>query len=135
MDKHARDVIVPVREPFDLGLSMEFLAGFSPMKGEVGLEDGALKKGWLHEGQLVDVSVRRAPNGLACALRSAEPITHATARAIADRVAFFLGAGDDVEAFYAIAARDREFARSPGSSAASTTRSSRRRSSRRAGRS
>ena len=107
MDKH---VMVPVREPFDLGLSMKFLGGFSPMTGEVGLRGDALSKAWLHEGQLVDVAVRRTSSGLSCALRSADPITDATARAVADRVAFFLGASDDVEAFHAIAERDRAFA-------------------------
>ena len=104
---HTREISVPVTQPFDLGLSVEFLRGFSPMMGEVEVERGVLKKTWLHEGVPVTVTIRE---GLACALSSPSAIGKEAERAIAERVAFFLSAGDDVEAFYRLAARDEAFA-------------------------
>ncbi|HEY1955678.1 MAG TPA: hypothetical protein VGH28_08695 [Polyangiaceae bacterium] len=107
---HTRRTFVPVAEPFELGLSIKFLAGFSPMIGEVALGECSLDKTWMHRGRPIAVTVRAERAGLACALRSPEPIDDEAEHAIADRVAFFLSATDDVEAFYALAEHDEPFA-------------------------
>jgi DNA-3-methyladenine glycosylase II len=107
---HTRAIVVPVTQPFDLELASQFLDGFSPLAGEVGLGGGAIVKSWLTRGQPVTATIRAGDGGLACALASPAPIGDDAARALADRVAELLSARDDVGEFYALAARDRAFA-------------------------
>ena len=107
---HTRQTFVPVTQPFDLSLSLQFLEGFSPMMGEVAVRERSLEKTWLHRGQPVTAIVREGDGGLACTLESPKAIEDDTERAIAERVGFFLSANDDVEEFYARAERDEAFA-------------------------
>jgi len=106
----SREISVAVTEPFDFDLTLQFLEGFSPTKGEIAIDAGSLEKTWLRDGVPITAKVRRAEGGLACALSSPRRIDEDAARAMAERVSFFLGARDDVSAFYAIAARDDAFA-------------------------
>jgi DNA-3-methyladenine glycosylase II len=117
MHEHQVTERVEAAAPFDLGLSVEFLRGFGPLAGEVGSRErdvagSSLVKAWLHGGQLVEATVdqRRGAGVLRCELGSPRPITAATRRAVREHVARFLGAGDDLAPFYALARTDAPFA-------------------------
>ena len=101
---------IPVSDPFDFDLTVKFLRGFSPMMGEVAISERALEKTWLHQRQPVTASVRAGEGGLWVDLSSPEPIDEGAERAVAERVAFFLGANDELADFHERAERDRAFA-------------------------
>lgn len=107
---HTSEIAIPVAQPFDFALTTQFLAGFSPMMGEVATRDGALSKTWLHERQPVTALVRAERGELVCALSSVKPIDDEARGAVAARVSFFLGATDELGPFHALAQRDRAFA-------------------------
>src|SRR5690242_8342774 len=102
-----KSVLIPVVEPFDFSLSLEFLRGFGPMAGEQRLADGALTKAWIVRGVPVTATVHDARGGLSCRLEAPQGIDEALA---VSRVRSFLSAGEDLADFYAIASRDRAFA-------------------------
>ncbi len=105
-----RDVTVAVKEPFDFGLSLEFLRGFGPMAGEQTIGRGSLTKSWIVSGQPITVTMRQAHGALVCHLESPKALDDPREQAIRARVAFFTSAGEDLGDFYALAARDPAFA-------------------------
>jgi DNA-3-methyladenine glycosylase II len=99
--------------PFDFAKSLEFLSGFRPTAGEQALAERALAKAVLIDGQTIVFRVTssgevEAPR-LDYTLSSDQPIDAATARAAADRLAFFLSLSDDLRPFYAIGRDDGAF--------------------------
>jgi DNA-3-methyladenine glycosylase II len=103
-----REISVPVVQPFELGLSLAFLRGFSPMMGEQQVGKDSLVKSWIIERQPVTVTVRAGEGDtLACSASSPKPVDEGAVRR---RVAAFLSAGEDLDAFYALAAKDEAFA-------------------------
>ena len=95
-------------QPFELGLSLAFLRGFSPMMGEQQVGKDSLVKSWIIERQPVTVTVRAGEGDtLACSASSPKPVDE---DAVRRRVAAFLSAGEDLDAFYALAAKDEAFA-------------------------
>jgi DNA-3-methyladenine glycosylase II len=103
--------------PFDLRFSLAFLREFAPTLGEQGIERGVLTKAMVVSGHPLGLRLfqPRGPDSapvpkLRVALASDRPIDGATASAAMDRVAFVLGATEDLAPFYAIAREDGEFA-------------------------
>jgi DNA-3-methyladenine glycosylase II len=108
---HQRHGTLPITRPFELALSIAFLRGFSPMAGEQRLASGTITKSWLHRGQPIDTTLRASGDGgVAYELASPQPIDAPAERAIADTATQFLSADEDLEPFYALAARDAAFA-------------------------
>jgi DNA-3-methyladenine glycosylase II len=100
--------------PFDFAKSLQFLGTFRPIAGEQSLVGDALAKAVLIDGQTIVFRVTssgevEAPR-LDYTLISDRPIGADTARAAADRVAFFLSLEDDLRPFYAIGRDDPVFA-------------------------
>jgi DNA-3-methyladenine glycosylase II len=50
---HTADGTLTPTPPFDFGLSLRFLEGFSPAEGEQAIEDAAVTKGLRAHGQTV----------------------------------------------------------------------------------
>jgi DNA-3-methyladenine glycosylase II len=105
-----REAIIPVRRPFDFGLSLEFLRGFGPTAGEQRIGRDTLTKSWIICGQPFTATMRQRPMGLACRIESPRAIDPKSEQALYARVAAFTSAEDDLEGFYAIAERDSAFA-------------------------
>ena len=100
--------------PFDLDRSLDFLGSFGPTAGEQSLAARALTKAARVNGQtvvfqLISTGGAEAPR-LDYTLFSDQPIDGLTARAAADRAAFFLSTADDLRPFYAIGRTDPVFA-------------------------
>jgi DNA-3-methyladenine glycosylase II len=104
--------------PFDFSRSLQFLDGFGPMAGEQRVGARALTKALVHEGRAVAFTVsaveRAAEPGrtpaLGYRLHAEAPLDAAAERAVAGRIAFFLGADEDLAPFYRRAEEDRAFA-------------------------
>ena len=100
--------------PFDFARSIEFLGVFQPTAGEQSLAERALAKAVRIDGQTIVFRVTssgevEAPR-VNYTLFSDHPIAADTARAAADRVAFFLSLEDDLRPFYALGRDDPAFA-------------------------
>ncbi|HEX9371867.1 MAG TPA: hypothetical protein VF897_12715 [Roseiflexaceae bacterium] len=100
--------------PFDFDRSLEFLGSFGPTAGEQSLAARALTKAARVNGQtivfrLISTGGVETPR-LDYTLYSDQPIDGLTARAAADRAAFFLSTADDLHPFYAIGRTDPVFA-------------------------
>jgi DNA-3-methyladenine glycosylase II len=103
--------------PFELRCSLAFLTEFTPTLGEQSIDRGVLTKAIAVSGRPLGVRLfqPRGANGapvpkLRVALASERPIDDATAAAAMDRVAFVLGANEDLAPFYAVADGDGGFA-------------------------
>ena len=112
---------VPVAAPFDFAHTLAFVSGFSPMAGEqaIGSPSPTGPSGHLTKALAVDgraVVFRARPGGdrehpfLAVDLLSADALAPTSRDGALARVASYLGATDDLGAFYAAAAADRAFA-------------------------
>jgi DNA-3-methyladenine glycosylase II len=119
---------LPAAAPFDFAHTLAFVSGFSPMAGEQTVSapspvpDARLTKALSLDGRAVVFRVRPAAASaadgagdperpsLAVDLFSADALAPAGRRAALARIASYLGAGDDLDAFYAAAAPDRAFA-------------------------
>jgi len=99
---------ISLREPFDFSHTLKFLRAFSPMAGEQRVSADALVKSWVVRETPVTVTMRQRGARLACALD--RELDAATEAALADRVASFVSAGEDLAEFYALASRDARFA-------------------------
>jgi DNA-3-methyladenine glycosylase II len=97
--------VLPTRAPFDFGLTLAFLRGFSPMMGEQRVSRDALSKSWIVGGEPAHVTLRARGDALACTVE-----TRASVAQVLSRVSSFVSAEENLDAFYAIAARDRAFA-------------------------
>jgi DNA-3-methyladenine glycosylase II len=102
--------------PFELRHALLFLQRFPPSAGDQAIERGVLTKAIVVAGRVLGVRVfqpRGAGGELAPKLRVAlvsdREVDEATAAAALDRIAFFLGAGDDLSGFRAAAAGDPQF--------------------------
>jgi DNA-3-methyladenine glycosylase II len=96
-------------EPFDFQRSMDFLEGFGPMAGEQAIADGAITKAMMVDGRVVVFRVTdpdRADSTLSYELFSEDRLDGKTAKAVEDRISFFLSLDDDVQQFYSIAKDD-----------------------------
>jgi DNA-3-methyladenine glycosylase II len=97
---------IAARAPFDFRHSLTFLRAFSPMHGEQAVAAGALTKAMMVRGRPVLLQVSAEGDGLRYTLSSASLLDAETAREAERRLAFFLGTGDDLAPFYALAAED-----------------------------
>jgi DNA-3-methyladenine glycosylase II len=100
--------------PFDFDRSLEFLGAFQPTAGEQSLAERALAKAVLIDGQTIVFRVTssgklEAPQ-VNYTLFSDRSIGADTARAVADRVSFFMSLEDDLRPFYALGRDDPAFA-------------------------
>jgi DNA-3-methyladenine glycosylase II len=105
-----RQTIVPVTQPFDFNLSLAFLRGFSPMMGEQRVTKDTLVKSWIVGKQPITVTMTEGKGGIDCSLASPRAVDDDRLATIRARISSFLSAGDDLDGFYALAARDRDFA-------------------------
>lgn len=96
--------------PFDFGHSLAFIRGFTPTQGEQQSGE-ALVKAVRVRGQTVQFRVQAGarPGTLDCDLTADAPLAAEIATAALDRVRFYLGLDDDVQAFYALAEGDPPF--------------------------
>lgn len=115
---------LPAAAPFDFAHTLAFVAGFSPMAGEQSLSaplagpSAHITKALSLDGRAVVFRVRGATSeagdrehpALAVDLFSANPLAPGARTAALAHVASYLGASDDLAAFYAAAAPDRAFA-------------------------
>jgi DNA-3-methyladenine glycosylase II len=100
--------------PFDFDHTLAFVRGFSPMHGEQTVESDRLTKAFAIGGRAVGFRLastgdRERPT-LAVELFGREELPGPVRREALARIAAYLGAGDDLEAFYAVAAGDATFA-------------------------
>lgn len=100
--------------PFDLDKSLDFLGDFASTEGEQRLMDRALRKAvTIDERAVVFEVVDAGSTAAPCVeytLHSAQPLSPDVRDAVLDRISFFLSLHDDLQPFYAIAARDAAFA-------------------------
>ncbi|MCL2448468.1 MAG: hypothetical protein FWD17_05930 [Polyangiaceae bacterium] len=103
--------------PFELRHGLAFLQKFGPTAGDYTVSRGVVTKAVVVFGRplVVRAFQPRSPSGgvaprLRVALVSDRDVDSATVDAALDGVAFFLGARDDLSAFYARAARDPDCA-------------------------
>ena len=105
---------LPAAAPFDFAHSLAFVSGFSPMSGEQTVGAAHLTKALSVDHRAVVFRVRpdgdREDPALAVDLFSVDPLAPTTRSAALARIASYLGATDDLDAFYATAAPDRAFA-------------------------
>jgi DNA-3-methyladenine glycosylase II len=105
----ARAVPLPVTEPFDFGHTLGFLERFPAMSGEQQLGRHTLSYALRADGRTIAVSASEADGGLSLELIAEEALNNTVAAEVCDRVGFFLGAEDDLSAFYERAAGDAAF--------------------------
>lgn len=102
------------RAPFDFAKTLGFLYGFGPTAGEQALARDSVTKALTLQGRVVVFEVRSAGTieqpALVYTLFSEQPLSEAEHAAVADRIRFFLSAGDDLQPFYAIGRDDPHFA-------------------------
>jgi DNA-3-methyladenine glycosylase II len=99
----------PAVAPFDLGRSIAFLRGFTPMAGEHATSASSLTKAFRVDRRPVVARVRQEGDAAAPVLAYelfADGLTPAGERAAAERIRRFLGADEDLAPFYAAAAGD-----------------------------
>jgi len=101
---------IPVTSPFDFRFTLAFLRGFSPTMGEQRVAEDVLTKSWIVRGAPVTVTMRAGKNALDVGLASTAPLRADVVEATRARVSAFVSADEDLDPFYAIAARDRAFA-------------------------
>jgi DNA-3-methyladenine glycosylase II len=102
-------VPLPVKQPFTFEHSLAFLRRFPAMTGEQALTDAGLAYAVRQGGATVGVRVAPSDDHLCCALTSTATLDETLAAAVVDRVAFFLGADDDLSPFYDRAQGDAPF--------------------------
>jgi DNA-3-methyladenine glycosylase II len=95
-------------QPFDLGRSLDFLGGFSPMHGEQTVTRSEVTKAVSCDGEPVVFRVRATRRGdaLDVDLFSSATLRAARWRKVLDRVRAFLSTDEDITPFYARAADD-----------------------------
>src|SRR5947209_3977923 len=96
---------IALKTPFNFDHTLSFLRGFSPMAGEQRASKDTLVKSWIVRGTPVTVTMRQEGSKLVC-----EHASNADEKVLADRVASFVSADEDLGAFYDIAKRDEHFA-------------------------
>jgi DNA-3-methyladenine glycosylase II len=96
---------ISLRTPFDFDHTLSFLRGFSPMAGEQRATKDTLVKSWIVRGTPVTVTMKQRGAKLVC-----EHASNVDETILADRVASFVSADEDLGAFYDIAKRDACFA-------------------------
>lgn len=108
-----RHILTP-RTPFDYRHTLAFIRGFSPMHGEQSIDGDELTKAVSLRGRAVAFRVRPRGDGaqprLEVTLHTDEPLSDPLRRAALERIGGVLGLHDDLETFYAVAARDPAFA-------------------------
>ncbi|MBB5840858.1 DNA-3-methyladenine glycosylase family protein [Kribbella italica] len=87
--------------PFDFGLSLRFVGGFSPTAGEQQVGSGRLVKALRVGGETVLAEV--SAQGSAVDVRLTGARGDAAVEAALDRIRFFLSLDDELEDFYALA--------------------------------
>lgn len=103
---------LPCVLPFELRLSLRFVEGFSPMKGEqrVSHPSGSLSKAIRVDGETVAFTVtQERPEALTVRLLSERSLDETTAARALDRVRHYLSADEDLAPFYARAEQDPPF--------------------------
>lgn len=98
--------VAPAAQPFDLGLSIRFLAGFPPCAGDQQITDHSLTKGIALDGHAVVVRVTEHPDGVRYQASAPDPWLAGGDAAIGAWVSDYLGLRDDLSGFYARAAGD-----------------------------
>jgi DNA-3-methyladenine glycosylase II len=110
--ENKRSRILRATPPFELRRSLDFLAGFPPLRGEQQIVGGRLRKALRVAGRtlLCEVEAAPEPAALRCTLSADAPIDEALATTAFERVRGFLSLDDELEPLYARAAADRPFA-------------------------
>lgn len=96
---------ISLREPFDFSHTLHFLHAFSPMAGEQRVVEDTLVKSWIVRDTPVTVTMKQEGARLRCDLDA-----RVDEDALADRVASFVSADEDLTEFYELAKRDPQFA-------------------------
>jgi DNA-3-methyladenine glycosylase II len=99
---------ISLRDPFDFGHTLRFLHAFSPMAGEQRVSSDTLVKSWIVRETPVTVTMRQEGTRLRLALD--KRLDAETDAALAERVASFVSADEDLSGFYDLASRDEQFA-------------------------
>jgi DNA-3-methyladenine glycosylase II len=106
-------VLTP-RAPYDHAHTLAFIRGFSPMHGEQAVSGDELTKAISVGGRPLAFRLRplgdREVPRLEVELFSDAPLPEPLQQAALQRIGTYLGADDDLEAFYAAASRDPAFA-------------------------
>lgn len=97
-----------VTQPFNFQHTLDFLGGFSPMRGEQELK-GELRKATRLNGQTVGFVVHEAHGQLVCTLHPERPLKKDEEKALPERISFFLNLQEDLEPFYKLAQQDSAF--------------------------
>ena len=102
------------RSPFDFSKSLDFLAGFPPMREDHLIDAQSLTRALSFGGQAVVFRIRstgliKSPR-LKYTLYSERPLSSGIREAVIDRISFFLSLSDDLEQFYRIGYGDVDFA-------------------------
>lgn len=95
-------------QPFNFDLTLAFLNGFPPMRGEQTLAR-ELRKATRLNGQTVGFALRPAGTGVECELFPERPLSQPEEKALLERLSFFLALEVDLEPFYALAEQDQAF--------------------------
>jgi DNA-3-methyladenine glycosylase II len=123
---HESQLAITFCEPFEWAHSLRFISGFPPGQGEQVVDGTRLVKAWRLAGRTVVAQIQPAASAAAptststsaagggpaldVTLASPDPVTDEACRAAADRVSFYLSAGDDLRAFNETARHDPGFA-------------------------
>ena len=111
----AKVLDLPVCAPFKFAESLSFLRGFPATRDEQLVTPDSFTKAWHIAGQVVVARISTADpdqstDRLRCELVTSKPLDDAARSQVLDRIGFFLGADDDLDAFRATAADDPGFA-------------------------
>ncbi|MEO5952147.1 MAG: hypothetical protein ABIQ44_06695 [Chloroflexia bacterium] len=110
---HTTGHITPI-QPFDFAQQLRFIGLFSPAAGEQTINEQALTKAVMLDGQVVAFKVRSLGTvdkpELEYTLYSEGAITDAIKERAVDLIAFYLSANDDLRPFYEIGNKDEDFA-------------------------
>lgn len=96
-------------QPFDFAHTLGFLGRFPAMTGEQALTPTSLSCAIRCSGVLAGVRVQAEGDGLRYELSGGQKLDEEAIETITDQLSFFLGTGDEIGAFYALAAEDRPF--------------------------
>src|SRR5260221_12243223 len=97
---------IALQAPFVFKHTLDFLRGFSPMAGDQKLGKDTLVKSWIVRGKPVTVTMKQDGSRLRCD-HDAKGVDE---EILADRVASFITANEDLGTVYAIEKRDEAFA-------------------------
>jgi DNA-3-methyladenine glycosylase II len=108
---HTETGTLEARRPFEFGRSLAFARGFGAMGGQQEVGADSITRAVMLDGQVVAFTVKDGKGArLEYKVFSSELVSDGAARAMGERIEFFLSLDDDVGQFYSIAKeRDQKF--------------------------